>query len=496
MLEHGKQRALSVAAQAEAASLNAKMVEAARQTNQRLAEQRQAELDSAGSPPSPQAPIIPTLSSTILTPTPVTTTGSSSGTSINHSTGDGGSVDGAVGAIKSLGEMSIREFEGDNNDPFEIASLQAINDMEVLQSVLQPAVCTTASAMPPPSSISTSPQTTAVVSMPAATARQVAHRQPHPQLHTQPPTAKQLASSHATPAASDLAAVFGSPPVSSATQSTTNCPLIQQQQQAPSVPLSSVLQKPPPPIQQHLPSSIPQQPPCVPQQPPCVPQQPPCVPQQPPSVSQQPTSVPQQPTSVPQQPPSVPQQPPCVPQQPPSVPQQPPSVPQQPTSVPQQPSLIQPQVSNVTTVSHTNPFLGAPEASSSQSGGYPSTNPFMVAVSTTSPPSSTPAGGSQEPSVGTLIEIEPHANKPAAAIPVTQMVGCVCGCVCVCVCVCAYVFVFLCVCMWFCTCIVVHAYLPAPIQTWGQQQCFEDLEFGDRHLHESSQTLFCTNTKP
>ena len=34
--------------------------------------------------------------------------------------------------------MSIREFEGDNNDPFEIASLQAINDMEVLQSVLQP----------------------------------------------------------------------------------------------------------------------------------------------------------------------------------------------------------------------------------------------------------------------------------------------------------------------------------------------------------------------
>ena len=466
MLEHGKQRALSVAAQAEAASLNAKMVEAARQTNQRLAEQRQAELDSAGSPPSPQAPIIPTLSSTILTPTPVTTTGSSSGTSINHSTGDGGSVDGAVGAIKSLGEMSIREFEGDNNDPFEIASLQAINDMEVLQSVLQPAVCTTASAMPPPSSISTSPQTTAVVSMPAATARQVAHRQPHPQLHTQPPTAKQLASSHATPAASDLAAVFGSPPVSSATQSTTNCPLIQQQQQAPSVPLSSVVQKPPPPIQQHLPSSIPQQPPCVPQQPPCVPQQPPSVPQQLTSVPQQltsvpqqPPSVPQQPPSVPQQPPSVPQQPPCVPQQPLSVPQQPPSVQQQPTSVQQQPSLIQPQVSNVTTVSHTNPFLAAPEASSSQSGGYPSTNPFMVAVSTTSPPSSTPAGGGQEPSVGTLIEIEPHANKPAAAIPVTQMVGCVCGCVCVRVCVC------ICVCFFVCVYVVLYMYCSTCVPT-------------------------------
>ena len=42
MLEHGKQRALSVAAQAEAASLNARMIEAARQANQRLVEQRQA----------------------------------------------------------------------------------------------------------------------------------------------------------------------------------------------------------------------------------------------------------------------------------------------------------------------------------------------------------------------------------------------------------------------------------------------------------------------
>ena len=40
--------------------------------------------------------------------------------------------------FKSLGNWSIKDFEGDTMDPFEIASLQAINDMEELQSVLQP----------------------------------------------------------------------------------------------------------------------------------------------------------------------------------------------------------------------------------------------------------------------------------------------------------------------------------------------------------------------
>ncbi len=40
--------------------------------------------------------------------------------------------------FKSLGNWSIKEFEGDTMDPFEIASLQAINDMEELQSVWQP----------------------------------------------------------------------------------------------------------------------------------------------------------------------------------------------------------------------------------------------------------------------------------------------------------------------------------------------------------------------
>ena len=48
------------------------------------------------------------------------------------------------GVFKSLGNWSIKEFEGDAMDPFEIASLQAINDMEELQSVLQP------TSAPPP----------------------------------------------------------------------------------------------------------------------------------------------------------------------------------------------------------------------------------------------------------------------------------------------------------------------------------------------------------
>ena len=34
--------------------------------------------------------------------------------------------------------QTLREFEGDNNDPFEIVQLQTIDDMAELQSVLQP----------------------------------------------------------------------------------------------------------------------------------------------------------------------------------------------------------------------------------------------------------------------------------------------------------------------------------------------------------------------
>ena len=95
--------------------------------------------------PKPRPPIIP--SSDILTPTPVSSgniTGSQSG-DVSAQTGPAsGESSGQRNltvkendTVASLGQMSIREFEGDV-DPFEITSLQAINDMEILQTVLQP----------------------------------------------------------------------------------------------------------------------------------------------------------------------------------------------------------------------------------------------------------------------------------------------------------------------------------------------------------------------
>ena len=103
--------------------------------------------------PRPRPPIIP--GNDILTPIPVTvapsnTTGSQSSSSGDETAQAAQTVSGdSEGKSKTnakesesvvpLGEMSIREFEGTiNNDPFEITSLQAINDMEILQTVLQP----------------------------------------------------------------------------------------------------------------------------------------------------------------------------------------------------------------------------------------------------------------------------------------------------------------------------------------------------------------------
>lgn len=48
--------------------------------------------------------------------------------------------------------QTVREFEGDNNDPFEMVQLQIIDDMAELQSVLQPnsTVAPTATSQPTP----------------------------------------------------------------------------------------------------------------------------------------------------------------------------------------------------------------------------------------------------------------------------------------------------------------------------------------------------------
>ncbi len=81
-------------------------------------------------------PLIPYQSSNILTPIPVsndiiTTTAETTTTTDTTVT-------------KPLGEMSLRDFEGDSNDPFESTALQAIDVFSELQSVLQPELNNTA----------------------------------------------------------------------------------------------------------------------------------------------------------------------------------------------------------------------------------------------------------------------------------------------------------------------------------------------------------------
>ena len=153
VLEQARSRALSIAAEA---SLQRQQIEELQRKQQEKEEAEALAKELA----KPRPPV--TFSNDILTPTPVSScsnTSSSSGAAATASApllyveagtkqngntdtnARGGSIEltAEPPVIKSLGQLSIREFEGDyNNDPFEIASLQAINDMEVLQSVLQP----------------------------------------------------------------------------------------------------------------------------------------------------------------------------------------------------------------------------------------------------------------------------------------------------------------------------------------------------------------------
>lgn len=73
-------------------------------------------------------PLIPYQTSTILTPVPVTT--------------ENPVIDHNINSVP-LGEMSLRDFEGDSNDPFETTALQAIDVFSELQSVLQPELVNT-----------------------------------------------------------------------------------------------------------------------------------------------------------------------------------------------------------------------------------------------------------------------------------------------------------------------------------------------------------------
>lgn len=154
VLEQAKIRALSVVAEAEASR------------QQQENEQPDTEKDLANS--QPQRPVLPMFSSTILTPTPVTTTTNNGANNMTNETSTGVN-------IKSLGQLSIREFEGDDYDPFEIASLQAINDMEVLQSVLQPTVVSTSSSSGSTASSSPSQGSQPQLSQPSTKPQQAVH---------------------------------------------------------------------------------------------------------------------------------------------------------------------------------------------------------------------------------------------------------------------------------------------------------------------------------
>ena len=214
--DQARLRAMSIAAEA---SLQRKHVLALqKQQQQELQDSKSTSKSSAAMDTSSQRgmPYLPVFSGTdILTPTQVAPTSSASVTTIvttgkggteggnsaksgnsgqssssegvsncllgddavecSHPSSDGhkadaSSNDSARAIFKPLMNWSIKEFEGASTDPFEIASLQAINDMEVLESVLQPLpVAATGAAitgLPPFSATST---TTATSSCSGAT---------------------------------------------------------------------------------------------------------------------------------------------------------------------------------------------------------------------------------------------------------------------------------------------------------------------------------------
>ncbi len=164
-------RAVSVAAEE---SLKRQHLEKL-QKEQKKREREEAETKAAKEAASPQPLLV--FSNDILTPTPVNNRPNTS-SSTENSAEDSDSpkstseIDMTVKPpIKALGQLSIREFEA-IDDPFEIASLQAINDMEVLQSVLQPIpppIISTPTSMQPSSIATTQSSTTTYIGRSSST---------------------------------------------------------------------------------------------------------------------------------------------------------------------------------------------------------------------------------------------------------------------------------------------------------------------------------------
>ncbi len=182
VLSQARTRAQSVAAEE---SIKRQHLEEVQKQQQ---EREEAEAKAA----KEAAPRPPVFSNDILTPTPVTATVSrpntGSSTDNMNSSGEDSESPKSTSEVemtveppfKALGQMSISEFER-TDDPFEIASLQAINDMEVLQSVLQPIpppIISTPTSTQPPSIVTVQNSTTHVAR--SGTAPAINHSSPIP----------------------------------------------------------------------------------------------------------------------------------------------------------------------------------------------------------------------------------------------------------------------------------------------------------------------------
>ena len=123
-------------------------------------------------------PLIPYHHTAILTPVPVATA-----TAVSKNSSGGSDVSGMTGSRQgtsytvatTLGELSLKDFEGDANDPFEMTTLQAIDDMAELQSVLQPELART-------SAVSTASDSVSHSSRPVPPPKPVSYRPLHPSI--------------------------------------------------------------------------------------------------------------------------------------------------------------------------------------------------------------------------------------------------------------------------------------------------------------------------
>ena len=135
VLEQARIRTISLAAEAQAREKREKTEEEKQRIEAAAAAERAKVTTSTAELPPPLIPS-PAQQHT-FTKTPPTNKTDASETQ-QPENGDSSSaihIKDFGNIIKPLGEMSFSEFESDNFNPFDTASLQAINDMEILQTI-------------------------------------------------------------------------------------------------------------------------------------------------------------------------------------------------------------------------------------------------------------------------------------------------------------------------------------------------------------------------